>query len=81
MSGRPTALVIDDCPDDRFLCRSLLEQGGSGGWAVVEAASLAEGLDAYREHRPECVVLDYRLMSMGLMMDWGSTLFAMLYAC
>ncbi len=61
MTHRRMALVIDDSPEDRLHCRSLLEHAKGGGWRVVEASSLQEGFDAYRAHKPQCVVLDYRL--------------------
>lgn len=56
--GRPTILVVDDNEANRALARETLEDEG---YPVVVARSGEEGLCAFAEHRPACVVLDVRM--------------------
>ena len=54
----PDALIIDDSAGFRASARSLLE---TEGFAVIEAATGVEGIDAVRQRRPELVLLDIQL--------------------
>lgn len=63
MSQPPLAriLVVDDNEQNRALARDALE---TEGYEVVLATSGAEGLRAFEEHRPDCVLLDIRMPGM-----------------
>jgi CheY-like chemotaxis protein len=54
----PRALIIDDSAAFRASARSLLE---AEGFAVTEAATAADGIDAARAHAPDVVLLDVQL--------------------
>jgi phosphoserine phosphatase RsbU/P len=54
----PTVLHVDDRDENRHLRRRLLE---SGGFRVVEAASVAEALAAAAQHPPDVVLSDVGL--------------------
>lgn len=58
----PTVLIIDDDEDYRASTRTLLE---GEGYDVIEAAGGRQGLQAVREHRPNLVVLDVMMESIG----------------
>jgi len=51
-------LVIDDQEANRAFARAVLEDEG---YEVVSAASGEEGIERYREHVPDCVLLDVRM--------------------
>jgi two-component system, cell cycle response regulator DivK len=51
----PTILVIEDDPDNQFLVRILLEQGG---YAVVGAGDGREGLETALRILPDLILLD-----------------------
>jgi DNA-binding response OmpR family regulator len=51
-------LVVDDEPDIRTMLEVVL---AAEGWAVEQAASGEEGLEAFRSIRPDIVVLDHRM--------------------
>lgn len=48
-------LYIDDDPDYRLAMRQILE---SHGYRVIEAPDGESGLRAFREHRPDLVIVD-----------------------
>ena len=54
-------LVIDDSPEDRLVLRTALE---GANFTVSEAANGAEGLKAYHQSSPDCIILDYELPDM-----------------
>src|SRR5467141_3198634 len=54
----PTALIVDDDPALRLLCRVNLELEG---FSVREAATVAEAEAAIAEERPDVVLLDVHL--------------------
>jgi CheY-like chemotaxis protein len=55
-------LVVDDDPNARLLLRTLLTHAGH---RVIEAANGAEGLSAAARDRPDLIVLDLSMPSMG----------------
>lgn len=57
-------LVIDDSPEDRVTIRRYLSQDSECEYSFVEAARGDEGLALWREHAPDCVLLDYHLPDM-----------------
>ena len=54
-------LIVDDSPHDRELIRSHLENDPSHGYTFFEAETGTEALDQISKHKPDCVLLDYRL--------------------
>lgn len=56
-----TILVVDDNSENRALARAALEDEG---YSVILANSGQEGIDAFEQHRPDCVLLDVRMPGM-----------------
>jgi two-component system chemotaxis response regulator CheY len=54
-------LVVDDAAFMRRRCKKLLSQSG---FAVIEAATGAQAMKAYRESRPDVVLLDITMPDM-----------------
>src|SRR4051812_10686756 len=54
-------LVVDDQDDIRFLLRVLIRKANEGLDARWEAASGAEALSIWSEHRPEAIILDQNM--------------------
>lgn len=52
---RPLILYVDDDPDYREAMRAIVE---SAGYAMSEAESAEQGLEAYRRQRPDLVIVD-----------------------
>lgn len=69
MEAGPTALVVDDDRALRLLCRVNLELEG---FAVREAATVAEAMEAVRAGVPDVVLLDVHLgrEATDLLLDW-----------
>jgi len=61
--AKPTIriLVVDDSPEDRAAVRRMLLADGSVFYKLEEAASGTLGLNAVRESRFDCLLLDHRL--------------------
>jgi len=53
--GKHVILYVDDDPDFLESMRMVLE---GGGYAVVTAGSAEEGLRAWREQKPDCIIVD-----------------------
>lgn len=53
--GKHVILCIDDDPDILVSLRVVLE---SKGYVVATATTAAKGLEAYREHRPDLLIID-----------------------
>jgi CheY-like chemotaxis protein len=62
MSGPARILIIDDDEDYRASTRALLE---GDGYEVREACNGREGLALVREYRPNLVVLDVMMETLG----------------
>ena len=60
---RRTVLVVDDDPDDREVIRRRLRHP-LRTYAILEAATGAEGLDLIRRAAPDCILLDFYLPDM-----------------
>src|SRR5258708_8206597 len=58
----PTILVVDDEPQIRRVMRTTLS---SNGYAVIEAKSGEEALEALRKEHPELVLLDVNMPGIG----------------
>lgn len=58
---RTLVLVVDDNEQNRALAKAALEMEG---YDALLAASGQEGLVAFEEHRPDCVILDVRMPGM-----------------
>lgn len=54
-------LIVDDEEDMRILLRATIEAANQGLTVAGEAANGEEGLEQWRAHRPEIVVLDQRM--------------------
>lgn len=52
---KPVILYVDDDPDYREMVRVILE---SDGYEMIEAATGEEGLDVFRDRRPDLVIVD-----------------------
>lgn len=57
--NRCTVLVVDDAPEDRALYRRYLEGNEECRYEVLEMERGEHVLQAFRERRPDCVLLDY----------------------
>ncbi len=54
-------LIVDDSPEDREMCRRLLERGTESAFLVFEADCGDCGLEQCKRDPPDCVLLDYNL--------------------
>ncbi len=57
-------LIIDDNPDDRVMYRRYLNSRNDVRVTFHEVETGTEGIDAFRELRPDCVLLDFNLPDM-----------------
>lgn len=55
-----TALLIDDSPEDTELLSELITDGHPD-FRVLSATCGRDGIDLFKDHQPDCVILDYRL--------------------
>jgi len=56
-----SVLIVDDCAEDREMCRRYLLEQGDGVYVVLEAESGIEGWELCKTKNPDCVLLDYQL--------------------
>lgn len=56
-----TLLIVDDSPEDRELYRRYLRRNSEGAYAILNASTGQQGLELWQQHRPDAVLLDYRL--------------------
>src|SRR5438309_8813526 len=63
-STMPTALIVDDDPDIRFVVRLQIQHGGAGLEVVGEAATGQEAIQQWRDTTPDVIVLDNQMPDM-----------------
>ena len=56
-----TLLVVEDSPEDRELYRRCVRRDQDYTYTILEASLGQEGLELWRQHQPDVVLLDYRL--------------------
>ncbi|PSB18834.1 PAS domain S-box protein [Phormidesmis priestleyi ULC007] len=56
-----TILIVDDSPEDRELYQRYLLHDPDYSYTILEASLGQQGLELWRQHRPDAVLLDYRL--------------------
>ena len=61
MSRRLDILIVDDSEDDRELYSRFMSSETDIDWRIFEAETGAKGLEIYRSHDIDCVLLDYSL--------------------
>lgn len=61
MPPPPTVLVVDDIAENRALAQAALEDED---YQVILAANGEEGIRAFEQHHPDCILLDVRMPGM-----------------
>jgi len=61
MNGEYTILLVDDSESDRGIYRRYLLASEDFDYQIIEAESLEEGLELWRSHQPDIVLLDMNL--------------------
>jgi PAS domain S-box-containing protein len=56
-----TVLLVDDAVEDRELYRRYLQRDSEYSYTIIEAELGQQGLALWHQHRPDIVLLDYRL--------------------
>jgi PAS domain S-box-containing protein len=56
-----TILIVEDSPEDREMYRRYLMHDQDYDYQIVEASLGEEGLNLWQQHKPDAVLLDYRL--------------------
>jgi len=56
-----TVLIVEDSPEDREIYRRYLMGDCDYDYTIIEASLGEEGLNLWRQHQPDAVLLDYRL--------------------
>ena len=56
-----TLLIVDDSPEDREFYRRYLLRDSDHTYTILDATLGQQGLDLWHQHRPDAVLLDYRL--------------------
>ncbi|MFN6464571.1 MAG: PAS domain-containing protein [Nostoc sp. DedVER02] len=54
-------LIVDDSPEDRELYRRYLLRDREYSYTLLEATLGRQGLELWRQHQPDAILLDYRL--------------------
>ncbi len=54
-------LIVDDNPDDRYLCNRLLKDAKDIQWSVLESETGKDGIELCKTEQPDCILLDYIL--------------------
>ncbi|MGE0753936.1 MAG: response regulator [Alphaproteobacteria bacterium] len=60
-AGEAVILIVDDSKADRALYKSWLKGDTNTAYQIIEASSAREGHDAFMEHQPDCVILDFMM--------------------
>src|SRR5262245_39079339 len=58
---RPLILIVDDAPEDIAIYKRHLTRGSARRYKILEAMTGAKALAICQRHRPDCVLLDFRL--------------------
>jgi len=58
---RRTVLIVEDSPEDREMYRRYLLRDRDYDYTIIEASLGKEGLNLWRQHQPDAVLLDYQL--------------------
>ncbi|WP_088888827.1 GAF domain-containing protein [Leptolyngbya ohadii] len=61
IQARRTILIVDDSPEDRELYRRFLLKDETCVYHILEATNGRQGLALWQQHRPDILLLDYRL--------------------
>ena len=59
-----TILIVEDSPEDRETYRRYLLRDHDYDYTIIEASLGQEGLNLWRQHEPDVVLLDYQLPDM-----------------
>jgi len=59
-----TVLIVEDSPEDRETYRRYLLRDHDYDYTIIEASLGKEGLNLWRQHEPDVVLLDYQLPDM-----------------
>ena len=59
-----TVLIVEDSPEDRETYRRYLLRDHDYNYTIIEASLGKEGLNLWRQHEPDVVLLDYQLPDM-----------------
>ena len=59
-----TILIVEDSPEDRETYRRYLLRDHDYDYTIIEASLGKEGLNLWRQHEPDVVLLDYQLPDM-----------------
>ncbi|MBS3029544.1 MAG: response regulator [Dolichospermum sp. DET50] len=59
-----TILIVEDSPEDRETYRRYLLRDHDYDYTIIEASLGKEGLNLWRQHKPDVVLLDYQLPDM-----------------
>ncbi|MCP4676705.1 MAG: response regulator [Deltaproteobacteria bacterium] len=54
-------LIVDDSLEDREVYKRMFSRNARCTYRLVEAETVAEAMTAFREQRPDCILLDYQL--------------------
>jgi PAS domain S-box-containing protein len=60
-----TILIVEDSPEDREIYRRYLLRDHDYDYTIIEASLGKEGLNLWRQHEPDVVLLDYQLPDMN----------------
>ena len=60
-----TILIVEDSPEDRETYRRYLLRDHDYDYTIIEASLGKEGLNLWRQHEPDVVLLDYQLPDMN----------------
>ncbi len=60
-AGEATILIIDDNKADRTLYKNWLSKAPGKRYRILEAENASAGMDAFLEHQPACIILDFMM--------------------